>query len=120
MPTTPTDDRQTYRRVIDRLVNDCREGQGQIGPRRVRTGVWNANATHDTLPDQNEINGLLSRLAAQDRDILARMLEAAFVSGVHQTLVSLHEAELRPFDDGYEGTPFHDFIGRLGGWSWPA
>lgn len=116
MPTTPTDDRQTYRRVIDRLVNDCREGQGQIGELVCGTRT----STHDSLPDQTEINGLLARLAAQDRDTLARMLEQAFVSGVHQTLVSLHEAELRPFDDGYEGTPFHDFIGRLGGWSWPA
>ncbi len=45
--------------------------------------------------------------------------EAAFVSGVHTALRVLHEAGLPPFEDGYEGTPFHDFVGRLQGWQWP-
>jgi hypothetical protein len=47
------------------------------------------------------------------------MLEEALVAGVHETLVKLHEAQVEPFEDGYEGTPYHDFIGRLGGWEWP-
>ena len=47
------------------------------------------------------------------------MLEQAFVGGVHETLVVLHEAEVSPFDQGYEGTPFHDFVGRLDDWPWP-
>ena len=47
------------------------------------------------------------------------MLEEQFVGGVHETLVVLHEADIEPFDDGYEGTPFHDFVGRLTDWPWP-
>jgi hypothetical protein len=41
------------------------------------------------------------------------------VGGVHSALVALHEAQLAPFDKAYEGTPFHDFIGRLDDWQWP-
>jgi hypothetical protein len=26
---------------------------------------------------------------------------------------------LLPFDKAYEGTPFHDFVGRLDDWEWP-
>jgi hypothetical protein len=47
------------------------------------------------------------------------MLEDEFVSGVHESLVVLHEESVPPFDGGYEGTPFHDFVGRLGDWDWP-
>jgi hypothetical protein len=32
----------------------------------------------------------------------------------------LHEAGIQPFEDGYEGTPYHDFVGRLIDWSWPV
>ena len=40
--------------------------------------------------------------------------------GQGRALVVLHEAQLEPFDEGYEGTPFHDFVGRLTGWQWPS
>jgi len=65
------------------------------------------------------MNALLTRLSDSDRDVLALMLEEAFVSSVHKTLAVLHAAEVPPFDDAYEGTPFNDFIGRLHGWDWP-
>ena len=71
-------------------------------------------------PDQHEFNVLLARISEADRDILARMLQQAFEGGVHATLVALHEAALAPFDRAYEGTPFHDFVGRLAGWTWPS
>jgi hypothetical protein len=119
------DDRAAYRQVIDRLVASCREGQGQIGAQRTRAGLWNADA--DTLPDslrdqreeQRRYNALLRSMSAADREVMAAMLREQFVSGVHETLVVLHEAQLEPFDDGYEGTPFHDFVGRLNDWPWP-
>lgn len=114
-----TDDRQQYRDVIDRLVRDCRSGQGTIGASRAREGVWNVNATPEILPEQHQINELLARLSEQDRETVAGMLSSEFVSGVHATLVALHEAGIPPFDDGYEGAPFHDFVGRLDDWSWP-
>lgn len=113
------DERRQYREVIDRLVRDCRSGQGTIGASRARAGVWNANATPKFLPEQHQINEFLSRLPKQDRETVAQMLSSEFVSGVHASLVALHEAAIPPFDDGYEGTPFHDFVGRLDDWSWP-
>jgi hypothetical protein len=117
----PVDDRSFYRDIIDRLVRSCREGQGQIGPRRVLAGVWNAsaNTTPDEMPEQVAMNLLLARLDPSDREIIAAMLRDAFVGGVHETLVVLHKTGVQPFDDGYVGTPFHDFVGRLNDWDWP-
>ena len=111
---------KAYRDLIDALVHSCRDGQGQIGPRRVRAGLWNANA--DIVDDggqQAQINELLSRMPLADREVLAGMLGEAFVSGVHETLVVCHEAGVEPFTDGVEGAPFLDFTGRLDGWEWP-
>lgn len=114
-----TEDRN-YRSIIDRLVEECREGQGQIGPSRARAGTWNASATEKQLHEQHEVNLLLARLSSTDREIIARLLQEEFQSGVHAVLVALHEAGCAPFDCAYEGTPFHDFVGRLQGWSWPT
>lgn len=116
-----TNDRSPeYRELIDAMVADCLTGQGQVGASRVRGGVWNANA--DSLSsgaDQAAMNRLLADLSPNQREILASMLVEEFVAGMHQALVVLHEAGVEPFDDGYEGSPFHDFAGRLNGWSWP-
>ena len=49
-----------YRQVIDELVQACRHGQGQIGADRARAGLWNKNATPESLPDQHVVNGFLS------------------------------------------------------------
>jgi hypothetical protein len=113
------DKRRVYREVIDGLVKQCRSGQGSIGAARAREGVWNANATEDFLPEQHAINTLLARLSPADRETLAGMLSHQFQGGVHATLAALHEAGIPPFDEAYEGTPFHDFVGRLDGWEWP-
>lgn len=117
-----SDDRGRYRALIDAAVRACREGQGQIVPHRARAGVWNSNAVDlpDELADPVEMNRFLAGLSDADRAVLAGMLEEAFVGGVHETLVILHEAGIQPFEDGYEGTPYHDFMGRLRGWSWPV
>jgi hypothetical protein len=115
-----SDERDLYRRVIDRLVKSSRRGQGQIGPTRVRAGVWNPDAAKAGSDDQQNINLFLERLSPEDRDILAAMLADAFVSGVHEALVVLHESGITPFEDGYEGTPFNDFTGRLHDWEWPS
>jgi hypothetical protein len=115
------DTRAPYRTIIDALVEACREGQGQIGPRRARVGIWNANAdlAPEDLSDQHAFNVLLRKLDASEREVLAQVLEQQFVAGVHQALAVLHEHEVPPFEDGYEGTPYHDFVGRLAGWAWP-
>lgn len=111
---------ERYRDVIDRLVRKAKDGQGQIGPKRVRAGVWNKNATVSTMPDQHAINDLLAGMSSQDREVVARMLEESYVAGVHDTLIVLTDARIEPFEDGYEGSPSHDFMGRLDGWAWPT
>jgi hypothetical protein len=95
--------------------------QGQIGARRARVGLWNANADTqpDVIPDQRAMNPLLTRLDQAEREVLAQMLSEAFEGGVHETLATLYDAEIPPFDTAYEGTPFNDFVGRLDGWIWP-
>lgn len=108
-----------YRDVIDELVDMCHNDQGQISARRARDGVWNQNATADYLSDKHEMNVLLSRMSAADREVLAKMLAWEVVTGVFETLKVLEQFQVRPFEDGYEGSPFNDFIGRLDEWEWP-
>jgi len=108
-----------YREIVDALVDVCRDGQGQIGPRRVRGGTWNRNASPGFLPDQHEINELLSRLSSKDRDVLAGLLEHQVQVGIFETLKVLEQFRVHPFEDGYEGSPFHDFVGRIADWKWP-
>jgi len=108
-----------YREMIDELVEVCRFGQGQIGANRVRAGVWNKSATADFIPEQHQINMLLARLPQGDRDVIAGMLAGAVVTGVFETLKVLEMFEVEPFTDGYEDSPFNDFIGRLDDWDWP-
>jgi hypothetical protein len=111
---------QEYRDVIDGLVEVCHTGQGQIGARRARAGVWNPNASGEFLPDQHAVNVLLTRLDHQDRELLAKLLSEAFESGVFETLKALEAFEIAPFQDGYEGSPHNDFVGRLSkDWDWP-
>ncbi len=114
-----SDDRRQYRELIDALVEECRTGQGSIGSRRARAGVWNPYASRDA-PEQHAMNDLLRRLSKADREVVAIMLQEAFESGVHTSLAVLHARSVPPFEDGYEGTPFHDFVGRLTGWEWPV
>jgi hypothetical protein len=112
---------QLYKDFIDRMVDECQNGQGAIGPSRVRDGVWNKNATPDFIEDQFRINQLLVELNEDQRETIASMLEHAFVGGVFETLKALEEFEIDPFLDGYEGSPYHDFIGRVAPdpWQWP-
>jgi hypothetical protein len=109
-----------YRAVIDGMVRALREGQGQIGARRARAGLWNQNATQDSIPEQHAINVLLQRLDPGGREVLAGMLVHQVELGMFEALKVLEEYEVPPFTDGYEGSPFHDFVGRVSGdWDWP-
>src|SRR5450432_3088427 len=109
-----------YRELIDELVRVCKNGQGQIGARRAREGVWNRNATRDFIPEQHEINLFLKRMTPADREILAGMLVDAVETGMFETLKALEQCEIEPFKGGYEGSPYDDFIGRLADWEWPV
>jgi hypothetical protein len=129
-----------YRDIIDSLVKMCHEGQGQISARRVRDGIWDPNATPESLAAEEddgilppevvaeihrmkakelEINLFLKRLTLEDREILADLLSQQVVTGVFETLKTLEEFNVPPFEDGYESSPFNDFIGRLDDWEWP-
>ena len=112
---------QQYKDFIDQMVDVCQNGQGAIGSSRVRDGVWNENARADFLEDQFQINQLLGILNDQQREVIAGMLAHAFEGGVFETLKALEEFEIEPFLEGYEGSPHHDFIGRVAAdqWQWP-
>lgn len=109
-----------YRAVIDEMVRVCREDQGQIGSRRAREGVWNVNATPDFLPEQHAINARLQRLSVEEREVLAGMLAHQVEVGMFEALKVLEQYQVPPFENGYEGSPFDDFVGRMSGdWDWP-
>ena len=110
---------EIYRRFIDSLVDMCHNGQGQISANRVMKGIWNPNATPGYIPEQHKINLLLQRLSISEREVLAELLSYEVVAGVFETLKALEEFEIPPFESGYEGSPFNDFIGRLDDWDWP-
>ncbi len=67
------------------------------------------------------MNAVLAHLGDADRAVIARMMELSYEGGVHDTLRVLHDNNVPPFEDGYEGTPFNDFMGRLKtDWDWPT
>ena len=110
---------ELYQKFIDSLVDMCHNGQGQIGSNRALKGIWNSNATSEYIPEQHKINLLLERLSISDRQVLAKLLSDAVETGVFETLKALEEFQISPFESGYEGSPFNDFIGRLNDWDWP-
>lgn len=110
---------QLYRDVIDALVENCRTGQGQIGPDRARKGLWNRNATAESMPGQYRFNELLARLPREDRNIIAEMLAQEYVSGAFAALSVLNDFQVAPFEEGYEGAAYNDFVGRMDDWPWP-
>ena len=64
----------------------------------------------------------LGSAASVPQRILARPTKSwhqEVVTGVFETLKVLEQYQIEPFKDGYEGSPFNDFIGRLADWNWP-
>ena len=111
---------KVYRDFIDDLVRVCHLGQGQIGPDRARRGSWNPHITATTAPDQHAMNLLLAKLSASDRETIATFLAQEFEGGVFETLKALEKFQITPFEEGYHGGPYHDFVGRVSGeWKWP-
>jgi len=116
-----------YRDFIDCMVDVCKNGQGQIGSERALSGLWNQNATEENAKedidwnDQYQMNLLLQKLSQAERKVIALMLEQSFRGGVFETLKYLEEFEIEPFIEGYEGSPYNDFIGRVAKepWDWP-
>jgi hypothetical protein len=115
--------RGTYQAVIDAMVDECRHGQGQVLPGWVRRGVWSQHALDHPgeMPAEQVMNNVLADLDDEQRDVIATMLVLAYEGAMHDALHVLHDHEVPPFDDGYEGAAFNDFMGRLRtDWAWPA
>jgi len=109
-----------YRDAIDEMVRSCHEGQGQISSRWVLSGDWLSHLDADTYPEEHATSQFVAGLSQGDRQILAKMLEQSFEGGMFNALVCLEKFEIAPFEDGYEGSAFNDFIGRLTcDWDWP-
>lgn len=117
-----TDDRSLYRAVIDTLVAQCRDGQGQVSARRVVAGVWNENAeaVADAAPGQHEMNVLLAALTPEQRAALAVLFAEEFASGVYNALQVLETAGIAPFAAGAGAAASDVFLDRLDDWAWPA
>jgi len=116
-----TDDRTLYRTVIDALVVQCRDGQGQVSAHRVRAGVWNENAevVDDAVPEQHEMNVLLGALTPDQRHALAALFAEEFASGVYNALQVLELASVAPFSAEYGGAASDHFLDRMDDLDWP-
>jgi hypothetical protein len=71
------------------------------------------------MPDQSRFNELLGRLSQKDREVIAEMLSQEYVSGAFGALSVLNDFAVAPFEEGYEGAAYNDFMGRLADWPWP-
>ena len=94
-------DDQLYRTIIDALVVQCREGEGQVSARRVLAGVWNENADAadaEAEPGQHAMNVLLGSLDGNQRAVLAGLFADEFESGVYNVLRVLEAAQLPLFE----------------------
>lgn len=114
---------EKYKDFIDCMVDVCHEGQGNISARRVVNGVWNNSAKKNFMEDQYIMNKILKKLSKKEQMVLAAFFSQEFESGVFETLKYLEEFEIEPFIGGYEGSPYHDFIGRVAKedmWEWPT
>lgn len=112
---------QKYREFIDYMVEVCQHGQGSISSNRARAGLWHRDATAEHLVEERRINQLLEELNGEQRELIAKMLADEFENGVFESLKALEYFEIEPFIEGYEGSPHHDFVGRvdLDQWEWP-
>lgn len=90
----------------------------------MRRGYWPKTSENES------INKLVSRLSAEDRELLASAIESARTSGIHDVLAYLQEQmdrkRLKIVIAGSElpnspfGTELHyDFVSRLNGDEWP-
>lgn len=115
------EENEKYKSLIDEMVQMLKSGQGKIPSQKVKSGVWNENATKDFLEDQHEINQLLEKLSVTDREIIAKLLDDAVETGVFECLKILEDKNINPFEEGFEGSPYEDFIGRIkSDWEWPS
>jgi hypothetical protein len=106
---------EIYRDIIDELVDMCHNGQGNIGAKRAVEGIWNENAKPDFIEDQYKINLLLAKLNREDRKTLAELLSHEVQVGVFETLKVLEQYRIALLEDGYEGSPYNDYVGRVEG-----
>jgi hypothetical protein len=107
-----------YKRFIDRLVGRVLSVEG----RRIRSGVWHP----EPPPDQHKYNELLRSLSADQRELVAQLVDGARSGGMHDVLVQLTDGDYRLSRKGVElaqepfGTEvYFDFVARSAGDAWP-
>jgi hypothetical protein len=118
-PSRPVD---AYRAIIDQLVGETRRsGAGfQISDK----GIFSKAPAH------RRFNAFIASLSADDRTLLAEMLQDERDAAIHDVLAILSwwsdcgdvgftfKGETMPV--GLSGTGLHgDFVGRRDGWEWP-
>lgn len=104
---------KTYREIIDALAHECHNGQGQI------VSKWIEN---NKYPEDPEVVEFFKKLSSREKEILTRLVSKSFEDGVFNSLKILETFQITPFEDGYEGSSYNDFIGRLdknNPWQWP-
>jgi hypothetical protein len=117
----PTNGLELYQNFVDGLAKR-REG---TFPKWIQEKGW------PTLPENQQINALLSKLTPEEKEVVARIARAARDDGIHDTLVFLQEQmdlrNLRLVMDGVElpVSPYHteifwDWVARADGAPWPA
>lgn len=108
-----------YQELIDELAE---KSKSCVDANNIRNGI---------VPgaDTEEINTVLKKLTAEDRDVLARFVTETYSSGIFDVLDLLEwyacckdmkisiEGEVLPTDK-FEGIQ-NDFIGRRDDWEWP-
>jgi hypothetical protein len=120
-----------YKYFIDSLVERSRWGCA----RNVREGLWNQNFVQppdpmkDTAGDemrQHQYNNVLKELSAEQRGILAEMVQQASDESIFNALVFLTDEKYRLSRNGvalpwfpFGYTMYEDFITRQQGYPWP-
>lgn len=103
---------------------------GLVERRHGVLGQWIRKKGWPDLPENREINELLSKLTPKEKEVVARIAQQARDGGIHDTLVLLNERMnlngLRIAENGVEmavepyGTElFWDWVARCAGDKWP-
>ena len=107
-----------YKQFIDAMVDIS----PSVAADRVRSGVWHP----EPPPDQVRYNQLLKEFTSEQRELVARIIQEAADSAVHDVLVRLHDDNYQLSKDGvnlavepFDTEPFYDYVCRRAGDDWP-
>ena len=110
-----------YQQFIDAMVRNSK---------REVTKAWITTDGYPKLEDNEEVNQLLAKLSAREKQVIAQLVQDGANGAIHDALVYLQEetdlAELKISKDGvniavepYGTTMYYDFVCRREGDEWP-